>query len=105
VTGGLLPSIDHAIARLKGGILACYTRSLNEDAPEESSLLLKLVVGTNGSVKTASAAGVSGLDASAVACMVRRAQTSTFPPPVGGPAEVTLPIVAHPPDTAASPGQ
>jgi hypothetical protein len=31
-----------------------------------------------------------------VDCMVRRAQMATFPPPVGEPAEVILPITLHP---------
>jgi hypothetical protein len=98
VRGGLLTNIDPAIARMRAGIRACYVRSVEEqdDPPETSTLWLHVFVMENGSVRSAVADQVSGLGAAAVDCMVRRAQMATFPPPVGEPAEVILPITLHP---------
>jgi len=98
VRGGLLTNIDPAILRMRAGIRACYARSVEEqdDPPPTSTLLLHVFVMQSGSVRSVVADQVSGLGAAVVDCMVRRAQMATFPPPVGEPAEVIVPITLHP---------
>jgi hypothetical protein len=97
VSGGLMPDIEHATSRLRAGMRACYLRSVDDDAPDAARLALRIVVSTNGSVKSVRADGASDIDASAVDCMIRRAETATFPPPVGEPAEIVLRIAFLPP--------
>jgi hypothetical protein len=97
VSGGLMPDIEHATSRLRAGLRACYLRSHGDDPPDASRLSLRIVVSTSGSVKSAKPEGVSEIDDSAVDCMVRRAQTATFPAPVGEPAEIILSIAFLPP--------
>jgi hypothetical protein len=97
VSGGLMPDIEHATSRLRAGMRACYLRSMGEDAPDAARLALRIVVSPNGSVKSVRPEGASDIDASAVDCMIRRAQTATFPPPVGEPAEIALRIAFLPP--------
>jgi hypothetical protein len=78
---------------------ACYARfvAVKDDVPDASSLSLRIVVAPNGSVRSVVADKVSGLAPGTTDCMVRRAQVSTFPPPaIGDPAEVVIPITAHP---------
>ena len=89
-----MTDLDPALRRMRAGIRACYVRFLEgEEEPETSSALsLHIAVMANGSVRKASADQVSGLDASAVDCIVRRAQMATLPPPVAQAAEITLPI-------------
>jgi hypothetical protein len=94
VKGGLLTDIEAPVRRLRAGIRACYARFLDEEdeAPARSSLSLHLVVLKSGSVRSATAEEVTGLGASAVDCMVRRAEMATLPPAAGEPAEVVLPL-------------
>jgi hypothetical protein len=98
VAGGLLTDFDPAIRRMRAAVRACYVRFLaeEEEPPETSALTLRVVVMANGSVQSVRAVGAERLSASAIDCMVRRAQVATFPPPVGEPAEVSLPITLHP---------
>jgi hypothetical protein len=98
VKGGLLTDVAPAVKRLRGGVRACYERFLGEedDPPAASDLSLHLFVMQNGSVQSAKAEDVSHLSASAVDCIVRRAQVATFPPPVGEPSEVIVSIHLHP---------
>ena len=97
VSGGLMPNIEHATSRLRAGMRACYLRSVEDDPPDASRLSLRIVVSTNGSVKSVRSENVSDIGESAVDCMVRRAQNATFPPPVGDPAEIVLSIAFLPP--------
>jgi hypothetical protein len=97
VSGGLMPDIEHATGRLRAGMRACYLRYLGDDPPDASRMSVRIVVSTNGSVKSARAEGVSGIDEAAAECMVRRAQAATFPPPAGEPAEIVLSIAFLPP--------
>jgi hypothetical protein len=97
VSGGLLPDLTASTMRLRAGMRACYLRSLEDDAPDASSVVLYLTVSTNGSVRAVRQEGASEIDEGAVACMIRRAQTATFPPPVGEPAEVVLRVSFLPP--------
>ncbi len=98
VTGGLLTDVEPALRRMRAGVRACYQRFLDEEnePPEASELSLHVLVMQNGSVRTARAQEVSRLSASAVDCMLRRAQVATFPPPVGEDAEVIVAIHLHP---------
>jgi hypothetical protein len=98
VTGGLLTDFDPALRRMRAAVRACYVRFLSDEdePPETSALTLRVVVMESGSVQSVKAEGVAHLSASAVDCMVRRAQVATFPMPVGEPAEVFLPITLHP---------
>jgi hypothetical protein len=98
VMGGLLTDFEPALRRMRAGVRACYERFLGEEdePPSASALSLHLAVMPNGSVKSAKAFDVSKLSASAVDCIVRRAQVATFPPPVGEAAEVIVPIQFHP---------
>jgi hypothetical protein len=97
VSGGLMPDIEHATGRLRAGMRACYLRYLGDDPPDASRMSVRIVVSTNGSVKSARAEGISGIDEAAAECMVRRAQAATFPPPAGEPAEIVLSIAFLPP--------
>jgi hypothetical protein len=98
VTGGLLGDVDPVIRRLRAGIRACYARFVEseDEAPKTSSMSLRLVVATSGSVHSAAAEQVKGFSPNAADCIVRRAQMATFPPPAGEPAEVAIPISASP---------
>jgi hypothetical protein len=98
VMGGLLTDFEPALRRMRAGVRACYERFLGEEdePPPASALSLHVVVMPNGSVKSAKATDVSKLSASAVDCIVRRAQVATFPPPVGEAAEVIVPIQLRP---------
>jgi len=99
VSGGLLGDVDPAILRMRAAIRACYARfvAVEDDVPDASSLSLRIVVAPNGSVRSVVADKVSGLAPGTTDCIVRRAQVATFPPPAtGGPAEVVIPITAHP---------
>jgi hypothetical protein len=98
VTGGLLTDFDPALRRMRAAVRACYVRFLaeEEEPPQASALTLRVVVMENGSVQSVKGVGAEHLSASAVDCMVRRAQVATFPTPVGEPAEVFLPITLHP---------
>ncbi len=97
VSGGLMPNIDRATSRLRAGMRACYLRSVEDDPPDASRLSLRIVVSTNGSVKSVRSENVSEIGESAVDCMIRRAQNATFPPPVADPAEIVLSIAFLPP--------
>ena len=97
VSGGLMPDIEHATSRLRAGMRACYLRYIGDDPPDASRLSLRIVVSTNGSVKLVRSESISDIDPSAVDCMIRRAETATFPPPVGEPAEIVLSIAFLPP--------
>jgi hypothetical protein len=98
VKGGLLTDIEAPLRRMRAGIRACYARFLDEEdePPARSSLSLHLVVLESGSVRSVTAEDVTGLGASAVDCMVRRAEMATLPPASGEPAEVILPISLAP---------
>jgi hypothetical protein len=95
VTGGLLTDIEPALRRMRAGIRACYERFLEgqEEGDTTATLSLRIVVLPNGSVRKAGAAEARGLDPSTVDCIVRRAEMTTFPPPISEAAEVTLPII------------
>jgi len=97
ISGGLMPDIEHATSRLRAGMRACYLRSVGDDVPDASRLALRMVVSTNGSVKSVRPESVADIDATAVDCMVRRAQAATFPAAVGEPAEIVLSIAFLPP--------
>jgi hypothetical protein len=97
ISGGLMPDIEHATGRLRAGMRACYLRYLGDEPPDASRMSVRIVVSTNGSVKSARPEGVSEIDPPAVDCMVRRAQAATFPPPLGEPAEIVLSIAFLPP--------
>jgi hypothetical protein len=94
VTGGLVTDIGPTVARMRAGFSACYARWLDEeeDPPETSAISLRVVVMPSGSVRSVAAFANSGLAPGAVDCLVHRAEVATFPPPVGGAAEVVLPI-------------
>jgi hypothetical protein len=98
VKGGLLTDVEAAVRRMRAGVRACYERFLGDedDPPATSDLSLHLFVMQNGSVQSVRADGVAHLSAGAVDCVVRRAQVATFPPPVGEPAEIIVPIHLHP---------
>ena len=83
---------------LRAGFRACYARSIEaaEDTPDASTFSLRLVVMPNGSVRSVTAVGASGLERSAVDCMIRRAQMATFPASRGDRIEVVLPLTLHP---------
>jgi len=97
ISGGLMPNIEHATSRLRAGMRACYLRSVSDEPPDASRLALRIVVSTNGSVTSVRPESATDIDNSAVDCMVRRAQTATFPAPVGEPAEIVLSIAFLPP--------
>jgi hypothetical protein len=94
VTGGLVTDISPTVGRMRAGFRACYARWLDEeeDPPEASAISLRVFVMPSGSVRTVAVEANSGLSPSAVDCFVHRAEVATFPPPVGGAAEVVLPI-------------
>jgi hypothetical protein len=98
VKGGLLTDVEPAVRRLRAGVRACYERFVadEDEPPSASEVSLHLFVMQNGSVRSAKAEEVAHLSASAIDCMVRRAQVATFPPPVGEPSEVIVSIHLHP---------
>jgi hypothetical protein len=83
---------------MRAGIRACYERFLEgqDEVDTTATLSLHIVVLPNGSVRKASALEARGLDASTVDCIARRAEMTTFPPPVSEAAEVTLAITLRP---------
>jgi hypothetical protein len=100
--GGILGEFEHTVARMKVGFRACYAREVSEDSPDEAALTLRLAIAPSGSTRTVKSDGASGLDPSTVDCIVRRAQNSTFSPPVGGEAQLVIPLTFT--KTRARPG-
>jgi hypothetical protein len=90
--GGILGEFERTVSRLKAGFRACYAREASEDSPDTAALTLRLSIRPSGSTRTVKSEGASGLAASTVDCVVRRAQNSTFAPPVGGEAELIIPL-------------
>jgi len=98
VSGGLLGDLEPTIRRMRAGIRACYARFVEseDDVPDASSLSLRFVVMSNGSVQSVRTLGSAGVAPGALDCMARRVQMTTFPLPAGEPAIVELPLQLRP---------
>jgi hypothetical protein len=98
VLGGPLGDVDPAIKRMRAGFRACYAHGAAEaeELPDASAFSLHLFVMPNGSVRSVTAEGASGIAPAAVECIVRRAQMTTFPASMGAPVEIVLPLSLHP---------
>jgi len=83
---------------MRAGFRACYARSIEaaEEPPDASTFSLRLTVMPNGSVRSVTAQGASGVEPAAVECIVRRAQMTTFPASMGDGVEIVLPLSLRP---------
>jgi hypothetical protein len=88
VSGGLVANPERTVMRMKNGFRGCIAEG------EGGTITLDVLVAENGSVLSAKATDVAGLGPSATGCIERRAQAATFKPPVGGQANVLIPVSA-----------
>ena len=67
---------------------SCYERSLKRSPGLAGKVRLEVVIGSNGSVRSANARGLSLKDDNVTSCMERQAATMKFPEPEGGAVRV-----------------
>jgi hypothetical protein len=88
--GGTLPAAEvKKVFRMNDAAFKkCYERSLKGNPGLEGKVALTVVIGTDGTVRSASVRGVSLKDSKVNSCMERQARTMKFPKPKGGTVRV-----------------
>lgn len=97
-TNGRIPAevIQRIVRQNFGRFRLCYEGGLRGNPSLSGRVATKFVIGREGSVMQASDGGSDLPDQKVVACVVRSFTALSFPPPDGGIATVTYPIVLTP---------
>lgn len=97
-TNGRNPAdVIQRIVRLNfGRFRNCYVAGLGANPSLSGRIATKFVIGRDGAVTQASDAGSDVPDQNVVSSVVRSFNTRSFPPPEGGVATVTYPIMLTP---------
>ncbi len=104
VDGRLPPEVVSRIVRQSfGRFRLCYEAGLRTNPRLMGAVKTRFTIGRDGNVATAQDGGSTLPDASTVACVVRSFSKLSFPPPEGGLATVTYPIVFSPDGAAPEP--
>ena len=103
VSGRLPPEVIQRIVRQNfGRFRMCYEQALRRDPTLEGRVVVRFVIGRDGSVTNVSAGG-DFPDPSVPNCVAKAFYGLTFPQPEGGIVSVSYPIVFSPGDAPASP--
>ena len=78
--------IAREVRRYEGAMKACYERALKRSPGLKGKVQLTVVVGSDGSTKSATTRGLSLRDDTIVKCMEGHAKKMRFPAPKGGSA-------------------
>jgi hypothetical protein len=97
-TNGRIPAevIQRIVRQNFGRFRLCYDGGLRGNPSLGGRVATKFVIGRDGAVMQASDAGSDLPDQNVVACVVRSFNSLSFPPPQGGVATVTYPIILTP---------
>jgi hypothetical protein len=97
-SNGRLPAevIQRIVRQNFGRFRACYESGLRTNPALTGRVTTKFVIGRDGAVNQSSDSGSDLPDQQVVACVVRSFNTLSFPPPDGGAAMVTYPIMLTP---------
>jgi TonB family protein len=76
----------------------CYERQLKKNPSLQGRVMLRLTIGSDGSVAEADVQGETLRDDQVNACIENRVRGWKFPEPSGGAAEVTKPFTFRPKD-------
>jgi len=94
VNGRLPPEVVQRIVRYNmAGFRRCYEKGLQKNPQLEGKVTVRFVIGSDGSVTSASDGGSTMPDRDVIQCCVSRAKTLSFPAPEGGIVTVTYPFV------------
>jgi hypothetical protein len=93
VSGRLPPEvIRRVVQRHLPRIRLCYENGLKKNPDLKGKVVVKFVIGRDGSVSTASGAGSDMPDVGVVSCVVTAVRGMSFPQPEGGIVTVTYPF-------------
>jgi hypothetical protein len=98
VVNGRLPKevVQRILRQNFGRFRLCYESGLRTNAALAGSVVLKFVIGRDGSVVSAADGGSTLPDLAVVACVVRSLPSIAFPPPDGGIVTVVQPLELAP---------
>lgn len=97
VEGRLPPEVVQRIVRQNfGRFRLCYENALRHNPTLEGRVVVKFVIGRDGSVPTASDGGSDIRDGTMVDCIVKGFPNLSFPQPEGDVVKVTYPIIFKP---------
>jgi hypothetical protein len=97
VSVGLSPEVIHNTVKANfDKVQACYDAGLRGNPALQGRVTVKLVIGTNGSPKSAIASPGDFPDKSVVDCIGRAFQSLKFPPPSRGDVTVSYPVMLSP---------
>ncbi|APR75749.1 Hypothetical protein A7982_01095 [Minicystis rosea] len=82
--------IRHTVRQGFGRHRLCYEKGLHKDPKLAGKVVVRFVIGKDGSVTSAVDAGSTLPDPAVVACVVRDFRSLTFPPPRGGSGILTV---------------
>jgi hypothetical protein len=97
-SNGRLPAevIQRIVRQNFGRFRLCYEAGLRNNPGLTGRVATTFVIGRDGAVNQSSDAGSDLPDQNVVACVVRSFNALSFPPPDGGVATVTYPIILTP---------
>ena len=94
---GLSPEVIHNTVKANfDKVQACYETGLRANPALQGRVTIKLVIGTNGSPKSAIATPGDFPDKTVVECIGRAFQSLKFPPPSRGDVTVSYPVMLSP---------
>jgi hypothetical protein len=97
VTGGLSPELIHSTVKQNfDKIRACYETGLHANPALQGRVTVKLVIGTNGTTKSAVPSQGDFPDKAVVDCIGRAFNAIRFPPPTRGEVTVNYPVLLSP---------
>jgi len=87
-TGPLLSAVRAKAAQAR----TCYERALRQNATLEGRMTVSAMVGSNGTVCSASVGGDSLGDPAVASCVLQQFRAGAYPPPQGGCVTVRVPL-------------
>lgn len=103
VNGRLPPEVIKRIVRTNyGRFRLCYENGLRNNPALAGRILVKFVIGRDGSINNVANGGSDVPDAGVVGCVVRAFYGLTFPQPEGGIVSVQYPLSFSPGDRAST---
>jgi hypothetical protein len=90
--GDVPAALRGALQASAGSARGCYERALRQNAMLQGKVVVSVRVGSNGAACGASLASDTLGDPSVSSCVLQKFKSGTFPAPIGGCAEVAVPI-------------
>lgn len=90
--GDVSPTLRTQLAGTAGSARGCYERALRQNSTLQGRLVVSVRISSSGSVCSASLANDSLGDPSVASCVLQKFRSGAFAPPVGGCADVQVPI-------------